>query len=193
MCRPPQPPGVAGADATWQHEGGPPRLALLGRPTLPPPPRAAAPLSPPSSSSPQVGYDFKSRRFSELHRAALRLPAEAFRYEGTPALNEGALLGEAATVAAFEGDPYGCGPDLRAKRMQRDPFAAGGYNGDRQVQCWQAAPAAPLSPVRALASAHVLLHRPRPSLERRCPDMSELISYCGPKLFDGPLPWDNSM
>lgn len=38
-----------------------------------------------------VGYEFKARRFSDLHRAALRLPQEAFRYEGTPALNEGAL------------------------------------------------------------------------------------------------------
>ncbi len=38
-----------------------------------------------------VGYDFKARRFSDLHRAALRLPQEAFRYEGTPALNEAAL------------------------------------------------------------------------------------------------------
>ena len=39
--------------------------------------------------------------------------------------------GEQATAAAFEGDPYGCSPALRAKRLQRDPFAAGGYNGER--------------------------------------------------------------
>jgi hypothetical protein len=38
-----------------------------------------------------VGYEFKRRRFSQLHRAALRLPQEAFRYEGTPALNSAAL------------------------------------------------------------------------------------------------------
>ena len=130
-----------------------------------------------------VGYDFKQRRFRDLHRTALRLPAEAFRYEGTPALNAAALKvgacvvgaggkcresaaqveacwqaavvvaagvqrmsrpwfptapaplphlqGEEATVAAFEADPYGCSPDLQSKRQQRDPFAAGGYNGDR--------------------------------------------------------------
>lgn len=38
-----------------------------------------------------VGYDFKKHRFSTLHRTALRLPEEGFRYEGTPALNSGAL------------------------------------------------------------------------------------------------------
>jgi hypothetical protein len=38
-----------------------------------------------------VGYDFKQRRFSDLHRAALRLPEEGFRYEGTPALNAAAV------------------------------------------------------------------------------------------------------
>ncbi|KAL4451325.1 hypothetical protein ABPG77_009397 [Micractinium sp. CCAP 211/92] len=104
-----------------------------------------------------VGYDFKQRRFLDLHRAALRLPVEAFRYEGTPALNSAAVQGEEATAAAFEADPYGCHGQLAAKRAQRDPFAAGGYNGDR------------------------------------CPDMAELLTYCGPKVFDGPLPWDGTI
>ncbi|KAI3430725.1 hypothetical protein D9Q98_005311 [Chlorella vulgaris] len=78
-----------------------------------------------------VGYDFKQRRFSNLHRAALRLPEEGFRYEGTPALNAAAVEGEEATAAAFEADPYGCGPALSAKREARDPYAEGGYTGDR--------------------------------------------------------------
>ncbi|KAL4857565.1 U2 small nuclear ribonucleoprotein B'' [Chlorella vulgaris] len=78
-----------------------------------------------------VGYDFKQRRFSDLHRAALRLPEEGFRYEGTPALNAAAVEGEEATAAAFEADPYGCGPALSAKREARDPYAEGGYTGDR--------------------------------------------------------------
>lgn len=43
------------------------------------------------------------------------------------------LQGEEATARLFESDPYGCGNELRSKRMQRDPFAAGGYNGDRCV------------------------------------------------------------
>ncbi|KAL4420761.1 hypothetical protein ABPG75_010417 [Micractinium tetrahymenae] len=104
-----------------------------------------------------VGYEFKQRRFLDLHRAALRLPTDAFRYEGTPALNTAAIQGEEATAAAFEADPYGCHGQLAAKRAQRDPFAAGGYNGD-----W-------------------------------CPDMAELLTYCGPKVFDGPLPWDGTV
>lgn len=27
----------------------------------------------------------------------------------------------------------------------------------------------------------------------RCPDMAELLTYCGPKVFDGPLPWDGTI
>lgn len=26
----------------------------------------------------------------------------------------------------------------------------------------------------------------------RCPDMTELLQYCGPQTFDGPLPWDGT-
>jgi hypothetical protein len=76
-----------------------------------------------------VGYDFKRERFTDLHRAALRYPPQRFEYLGTPALTEGALDGEAETLAAFETDPYGCSGDLAAKRMERDPFAEGGYSG----------------------------------------------------------------
>ncbi|PSC70695.1 hypothetical protein C2E20_5810 [Micractinium conductrix] len=78
-----------------------------------------------------VGYDFKQRRFRDLHRTALRLPEEAFRYEGTPALNAAAIQGEEATIAAFAADPYACSAALAAKRAQRDPFAAGGYDPSR--------------------------------------------------------------
>lgn len=35
------------------------------------------------------------------------------------------MQGEAATVAAFERDPYGCAGPLLAKRVRRDPFAVG--------------------------------------------------------------------
>lgn len=78
-----------------------------------------------------VGYEFKNDRFSALHRAALRWPASKFSYIGTPALQKDAEKGEASTMALFEEDPYGCGPRLSAKRRLRDPFAEGGYAGDR--------------------------------------------------------------
>lgn len=53
-----------------------------------------------------------------------------------PSRTSSSLQGEEATAAAFERDPYGCGPDLREKRQQRDPFVVGGYTGDRCV--WRA-------------------------------------------------------
>lgn len=78
-----------------------------------------------------VGYEFKRERFAELHRAALRWPHQQFGYVGTPALTPGAEQGEAATAAAFESDPYGCHGDLAKKRSTRNPFADGGYTGER--------------------------------------------------------------
>ena len=78
-----------------------------------------------------IGYDFKRSRFFDIHRAAVRWPADRFDYVGTPALTEAAENGEQATVDAFKRDPYGCFGDLAAKRIARDPFADGGYAGER--------------------------------------------------------------
>jgi hypothetical protein len=78
-----------------------------------------------------VSYEFKRERFTELHRAALRWPVHRFDYVGTPALTEGAEKGEAITYDEFEKDPYGCGSVLAKKRVIRDPFADGGYAGER--------------------------------------------------------------
>ncbi|GAB4816506.1 hypothetical protein N2152v2_003552 [Parachlorella kessleri] len=78
-----------------------------------------------------VGYEFKRERFLQLHRAAVGFPQPRFEYVGTPALNKGALQGEAKTVAAFRKDPYGCGDDLSAKRATRDPFSHGGMSRER--------------------------------------------------------------
>ncbi|KAL4517833.1 hypothetical protein Ndes2526B_g02233 [Nannochloris sp. 'desiccata'] len=78
-----------------------------------------------------VSYDFKRERFSELHRAALRWPMHRFDFVGTPAVAEGAEIGESSTFNEFEKDPYGCGSMLAKKRALRDPFADGGYAGER--------------------------------------------------------------
>jgi hypothetical protein len=78
-----------------------------------------------------VGYEFKRERFADIHRAALRWPMRRFEYVGTPAVNAGAALGEESTMKLFENDPYGCGPELAAKRESRDPFASGGYSDER--------------------------------------------------------------
>lgn len=41
------------------------------------------------------------------------------------------LQGEAQTVDAFRGDPYGCSDALTGKRAQRDPFSTGGLTPER--------------------------------------------------------------
>ena len=78
-----------------------------------------------------VGYEFKRERFSELHRAALRWPTHRFDYVGTAAVTEGAEQGESLTFNEFEKDMYGCGSVLSKKKTIRDPFALGGYAGER--------------------------------------------------------------
>ena len=72
-----------------------------------------------------VSYDFKERRFTDLHRHALRFPELQFSFVGVPipASNQvGALEGEQKVLAMFQQDPYGCKGELRKKRIGRDPF-----------------------------------------------------------------------
>lgn len=72
-----------------------------------------------------VSYDFKQRRFTELHRHALRFPEPQFSFVGVPVppTNRlGALEGEQKVLAMFQEDPYGCKGELRKKRILRDPF-----------------------------------------------------------------------
>ena len=80
-----------------------------------------------SGSLPQrvtvVGWSFKSERF-DLHRHALGIPRSRFSYLGVndPEDLDGAMKGEANTIAAFKADPLGDSSDLLFKRIQRDPF-----------------------------------------------------------------------
>jgi hypothetical protein len=71
-----------------------------------------------------VGWQFKERRFVELHRAALRLPPERFAYiaVNNPAHVEMAEPEEASNCAQFGVDPYAAGGSLAEKRAQRNPF-----------------------------------------------------------------------
>ncbi|GLI62625.1 hypothetical protein VaNZ11_005289 [Volvox africanus] len=80
-----------------------------------------------------VSYTLKEARFRTLHRQAVRWPAEYFRFVGTPVPPDavGAKEGEARTVSAFAADPYGCGGDLLAKKLRRDPFAVGPIHPSR--------------------------------------------------------------
>jgi hypothetical protein len=71
-----------------------------------------------------AGWKFKQRRFVDLHRAAVRLPAERFEYAGIndPPHLEMAEPEEAANCRAFEADPYGSCSSLLDKRDRRNPF-----------------------------------------------------------------------
>ena len=108
-----------------------------------------------------VSFDFKERRFVDLHAAALQFPSERFRFDAVPVDARNARFdraaaeaGEAATVRAFEADPYGCADALlQGKRVARDPF-----------------------------------HRGIP-YAASCPEAAPLLAHCGPAAFDGPVPW----
>lgn len=108
-----------------------------------------------------VGFDFKGRRFTELHRKAIGFPAANFTYAGVrsghPSFDQGkAERGEEVAVQSFSKDLYGCSdPSLSQKREVRNPF------------------------------------RRTVPYELACPEMKELLHWCGPGVFDemDALPW----
>lgn len=70
-----------------------------------------------------AGWGFKARRFSELHRAALRwqLPFESLSINDPPELDL-ATAREAITREQWAADPYGTHAPLSEKRAERDHF-----------------------------------------------------------------------
>lgn len=107
-----------------------------------------------------VSFGFKQRRFTELHRAALRFPQSRFHYVGLdpPHLRTDVLASELShSSKPFEFDPYGCGrSELTDKREARNPFRRG-------------------APAAAYVSS--------------CPEIAPLLEHCLPSYFAGPLPW----
>ena len=74
-----------------------------------------------------VGFDFKSNRYSSLHRSAIGFPASNFTYVGVRSPQEfdqqRAVQGELTAYKSFEKDMYGCNdPALNDKRQKRNPF-----------------------------------------------------------------------
>jgi len=82
-----------------------------------------------------ISYALKQRRFRDLHRAAVSFPESRFRFIGTPLPSEKGVAqaeaGEAKTGDQFSRDPYGCGPELSTKRVERDPFFVGPPHASR--------------------------------------------------------------
>ncbi len=112
-----------------------------------------------------VGFDFKGRRFTELHRRAIGFPTSNFTYVGLTAPHanfdqDKAVRGESAAILSFSKDLYGCSdPSLAQKRDIRNPF-----------------------------------HRTAP-YELACPEMRDLFHWCGPGLFPAmdALPWTSAV
>lgn len=109
-----------------------------------------------------VGFDFKSDRFVNLHREAIRFPLNSFTYYGLKPDtslfdHKKASNGEKDALKAFENDMYGCiDTSLSSKRDIRNPF-----------------------------------RRTNP-YELACPEIKELLKYCGNNIFNGLLPWDSN-
>ena len=74
-----------------------------------------------------VGFDFKSKRFSDMHAKALGIPHDKFHYVGlTPTSphfdHRQADEGEKIVQEEFARDPYSCSRALEGKRHLRNPF-----------------------------------------------------------------------
>ncbi|GAA5922133.1 hypothetical protein JCM3775_003502 [Rhodotorula graminis] len=107
-----------------------------------------------------VGYGMKHRRFTDVHRAAVRWPLSAWKYVGID--NEGDTAGDYAGerkygLEPFLADTYGCHGGLLAKRRKRNPY--------RRVHGY---------------------HSSAPELRR----LLEYCPASGTTLFKGALPWD---
>ena len=75
-----------------------------------------------------VSYAFKEKRFSGLHRGALRYPEQRFRFVGSDypeAYLARASEGESKVFSKFETDPYGVHGELKSKLFARDPYVQG--------------------------------------------------------------------
>ncbi|CAG8601552.1 6501_t:CDS:2 [Paraglomus brasilianum] len=71
-----------------------------------------------------VGFEFKKKRFIELHRAAVKFPEERFSYVG---IDSDGIAQERQTKKVdifepFKKDLYGCSGKLREKKIARNPF-----------------------------------------------------------------------
>ncbi|KAK4535256.1 hypothetical protein CDCA_CDCA04G1281 [Cyanidium caldarium] len=107
-----------------------------------------------------VSMNMKRRRFSEMHRAALRIPPHRFTFLGIdPPGGYERSEGEAGelvnAVLPFSEDPYGCRHSLLTdKRRARNPYA------------WSV---------------------PYP---KGCPEMRALFRRCHRRVYRGRLPWE---
>lgn len=107
-----------------------------------------------------VGFDFKSDRFTYLHRKAIKYPESNFTYVGLKPSDyrfdySKSVNGESMAIQSFKQDMYGCNDiTLKQKRETRNPFK-------RSIP-----------------------------YELACPEIKNLLNWCGPDIIPDKLPWE---
>ena len=108
-----------------------------------------------------IGFDFKDHRFTDLHRAAIGFPADNFSYIGLKPEDEKFLHSKAVS-----------GELIAASQFKKDMYGCSNPS---------------LTNKRIIRNP---FKRTTP-YELSCPDLRELLSWCGPEIFDVKLlPWN---
>lgn len=108
-----------------------------------------------------VGFEFKRQRFENLHRAAIRFPRSRFRYLGVPPVK-----GSRFDLASAE-----LGERRNALRQfEVDPYGCH----------------SPEIAAKRVARNPFRRTNPYPLA---CPELSDILAWCGDHFFSGPLPW----
>ncbi|PVF99742.1 hypothetical protein CPB86DRAFT_275188 [Serendipita vermifera] len=116
-----------------------------------------------------VGFEMKKRRFTDLHRQAIRWPQSRFQYVGVDVMDEiGRQNGWQGELqygyTPFTKDLYGCHGELAAKKKLRNPFAR-------------------FHPYH-ITNPELI------SLMEWCPLTHETPPSIVSQIYPGPLPWD---
>jgi hypothetical protein len=111
-----------------------------------------------------VSFSFKRERFETLHRDALRFPAQAFTFLGIDPKGSSEFDAKLPTLAKWESK-------ASLKPFQSDPF------GCRK-------------PLLIEKRRERNPFKRTPSYRVSCPEIADLLDYCGPAPFPGRLPWD---
>jgi len=111
-----------------------------------------------------VGFEFKRQRFENLHRAAIRFPRSQFRYFGV----------QPARGSRFDFAKAELGERRNSLRQfQVDPY--GCHNPE----------------LAAKRDARNPFRRTNP-YPLACPELRDLLAWCGVQIFSGPLPWSKT-
>lgn len=112
-----------------------------------------------------VSFTFKRKRFETMHAAALRWPADKFLFVGVDPDKETGFDIEASTLGELEN---------AAKPFESDPYG-----------CHSAV-------LVEKRKSRDPFHR-TPPYSLTCPEMKEILSFCGPHLIDADkLPWSTT-